>query len=83
MGGFIDVARDGIHVALHQPDIHAHGAAGINQDQAGMSVEPEPGDDIPDLLGNGEQGDDGEQVWKALDEKNCLKLALTPLKAEA
>ncbi len=68
MSRFIDIARDGIHITLHQPDVHAHGTAGIDQNQAGVGVQAQPGDDIPDLLGNGEQGDDGEQVREALDE---------------
>lgn len=53
MGGFINITGNGIHVALHEPNVHAHSAAGVDQNQTGVGVETHPGNDITNLLGNG------------------------------
>ena len=82
MGGFIDIARNGIHIAFHKPDIHAHGTAGIDQDQAGMGIEAHPGDDITNLLGNGEKRDNCQKVGEALNQQNRLQHSLSAFKAK-
>lgn len=82
MGGLINITGNGIHITLHEPNIHSHSAAGIDQDQAEMGVESHPGNDITNLFGNGEKSNNCQKVGEALDQQNRLQHSLTTFKAK-
>ena len=69
--GLVEVLRDGVEEALHQPGVHAQGAAEVEQHQAPGGVEPDRRPQLGDLGEHQVERHDRQELREHLDQQDA------------
>ncbi|MDH6705113.1 hypothetical protein P3T27_001821 [Kitasatospora sp. MAA19] len=70
LGGLVDLARDGVQVARHQPGVHPHRAAEVDQHQPPRGVQADRRQDVPDLGEHQVERDHREELREHLHQED-------------
>ena len=70
LGRLVEILRNGVEEALHQPGVHAERATEEQQDQRRRSVEPDRRVEVGDLDEDQVDRDDGQRLREHLHQQN-------------